>query len=324
MVRDENTHGFRRNRVDRPVHAPGKLPGEVSDQQRNILATIPERRQQNRKNIQAIKQVGPELMVRNHFRQVAVCRRNQTSVALQRARTPEPLELTLLQNTQQLRLQFKRYFADFVQEDSASAREFKAPDALRDRACESASLMAEYLAFQQPGWNRRAVQLDERILHTRAQIVNRAGDQLLAGAGLSADQHGGVRRRHRFHLLQHSPQRFAFADNLFEVQLAADFIFEIYLFPRQFIGKVGDLSVGHRILDCDRNRSGHLFQKAYILGGKRFVSLHSESPQNAVAADQGHAAGRMADSVLVLFLYHGLAQTRRLDRGGILRQYFDL
>src|SRR5271154_1168162 len=167
MVGDQNIHGFRRNRVDLPVHAPRKLPGKVPDQQRNILAAIPERRQQNRKNIQAIKQVGSELMVRNHFREIAVCRRNQTSVALQRTRAPEPLELALLQNAQQLRLQFQRYFADLVQENRSTAREFKAPDALRDRAGESASLMAEDLAFEQSRWNRRAVQFDERILRTR-------------------------------------------------------------------------------------------------------------------------------------------------------------
>src|SRR5277367_2518038 len=167
MIGDQNIHGFRGNRVDRPVHAPRELPGKVPDQQRNIVAAIPERRQQNRKNIQAIKQVGSELMVRNHFRKIAVCRRNQASVALQRARAPEPLELALLQNAQQLRLQFQRYFADLVQENRSTAREFKAPDALRDRAGESASLMAEDLAFEQSRWNRRAVQFDERILRTR-------------------------------------------------------------------------------------------------------------------------------------------------------------
>jgi hypothetical protein len=52
--------------------------------------------------------------------------------------------------------------------------------------------VAEQLALEQVGGYRAAVERDERLALARAEIVDRARDQLLAGAALAGDQHRGV------------------------------------------------------------------------------------------------------------------------------------
>ena len=63
---------------------------------------------------------------------------------------------------------------------------------------ERAFLMTEDFALEQRLGNRRAVHRDERERGTRAQLVDRLGDQLLAGPRLSPDEHGCRRRRRLF------------------------------------------------------------------------------------------------------------------------------
>jgi hypothetical protein len=43
-------------------------------------------------------------------------------------------------------------------------------------------------------------------------------------------------------LFEDLPQRFARSDDLFEIQFAADFIFEVELFLRQFLFQFGNLA----------------------------------------------------------------------------------
>jgi hypothetical protein len=50
--------------------------------------------------------------------------------------------------------------------------------------------MAEQLRFDQLARDRRHVDGDERPLAALAVIVQRAGNQLLAGAGFAGDHHG--------------------------------------------------------------------------------------------------------------------------------------
>ena len=59
-----------------------------------------------------------------------------------------------------------------------------------DRAREGAALIAEQLGFQQVLGDRRAVDGDEFARPARAEVVDGAGEQFLAGAG-RAEQHDG-------------------------------------------------------------------------------------------------------------------------------------
>ena len=60
-------------------------------------------------------------------------------------------------------------------------------------AGERALLVAEQLALEQVLGQRGAVLADEELVAPRALIVHGRGDELLAGAGLALDEHGGAR-----------------------------------------------------------------------------------------------------------------------------------
>ena len=71
-------------------------------------------------------------------------------------------------------------------------RELELADALAAGAGERAALVAEQLAFQQLGRQRRAVHLDERLRAPRRAAVQLARDDFLADAALAAQQHADV------------------------------------------------------------------------------------------------------------------------------------
>ena len=155
---------------------------------------------------------------------------------------PEPLELTLLQDAQQLGLHFRRDVADLVQEQRAAVRELETAGAACRRARERALLVSEQLALEQARRQRRGAHPDERAVAPRAEVVDRARDQLLAGARLAEEQDRAVGRRHGLDRLQHLPQRGAGADDLAE--LVVKLAFEILLFVDQLRVEVGDFLVG--------------------------------------------------------------------------------
>src|SRR5215469_11161798 len=109
---------------------------------------------------------------------------NKPDINLMGAVAAEPLEFLLLQNAQQFRLKFKRDIADLVQEKRALVRQFKAAHFLSNRPGECSFFMTEQLTLQQPQRYRSAIQFHERASATSAQIVDRAGNQLLTGSGL--------------------------------------------------------------------------------------------------------------------------------------------
>ena len=104
-------------------------------------------------------------------------------------RVAHALELALLQGAEQLHLQVGRGGVDFVEEDRAGVGRFEAAGAVVDRAGECAADVAEELAFEQAFAERAAVDADERPVAALAELVDRVGDELLAGAGFAEQQH---------------------------------------------------------------------------------------------------------------------------------------
>ena len=62
--------------------------------------------------------------------------------------------------------------------------------------------MPEHLAFQQAGGDGGAIQVDEGALAPRAEVVDGARHQFLAGAGFAENQDRGIGGRNRLHLLE--------------------------------------------------------------------------------------------------------------------------
>ena len=79
----------------------------------------------------------------------------------------------------------ERQLADLVEEERAALRRLEGALPGRDGAGERAPLVAEELALDQALGQRRAVDGDERRRRVRAEPVQVARDQLLAGAALA-------------------------------------------------------------------------------------------------------------------------------------------
>ena len=127
--------------------------------------------------------------------EVLVGRGDDPDVDLDRARRAEPLDFAFLQHAQHLGLRLGAHVADFVEEDRAAVGLLELADLLLGGAGERPFLVPEELRFDQLLGNRRAVHLDEPLAAAQAVAMDRARDQLLAGAALALQQHGRVGRR---------------------------------------------------------------------------------------------------------------------------------
>ena len=94
---------------------------------------------------------------------------------------------------QELDLELGRGAVDLVQEDAAGVRGLEPAGAVLDGAGERALDVAEQLALQEALGQGPAVDADVGAGGAQAQVVDGAGDQLLAGAGLADDQDAGAR-----------------------------------------------------------------------------------------------------------------------------------
>src|SRR5258707_3502034 len=133
----------------------------------------------------------------------------------------QTLKLLLLQNPQQLRLQGQGNIPYFIQEQCPCIGHFEAANFLNDSPSERAFLVSEEFAFQQVKGNGRAIELYERTPASWADMVNRAGDQLLTPTGLSEYQHGGIVRCHSFPFREYGFQRGTAAYDFFKSTLNA-------------------------------------------------------------------------------------------------------
>ena len=168
-----------------PAHPPCDLLHEMADEPGDVFAALAQRREHDWEHVQAIIEVVAKLAVGDHLRQVAVRRRHQAHVHPDRSRAPQALELLLLQHAEELRLQLRWDVADLVEEERPLVGQLEAANFLRDGAGEGAFLVAEQLALDQPCGDGRAVELDEGPVAAGAQLVEGAGDEFLAGAGLA-------------------------------------------------------------------------------------------------------------------------------------------
>src|SRR5207249_378285 len=90
-----------------------------------------------------------------------------------------------------------------------------------------ALLVAEQLALDQVGRDRAAVDREERKLLAPRQLVDRACRDLLAGAALAAQQHGGGGRRDARQLVVQRLHRRRVADHVAEAADAAQLIAQL-------------------------------------------------------------------------------------------------
>ncbi len=89
-------HGF--------VEAAAEILDEIADEQRHVFAAFAQRRNLNRKNVEAIVEIAAKFAVGDEAREVAIGGGDDADVDGLRAIAAEALEFLLLQNAQQFRL----------------------------------------------------------------------------------------------------------------------------------------------------------------------------------------------------------------------------
>src|SRR3546814_11412083 len=89
----------------------------------------------------------------------------------------------------------RRHVADLVEEEGALVGQLDLADGGLDGPGEGPLLMAEELALQQVFRDGRAVDRDEGTLGARAELVQRAGEQLLSSSAFADDEDRDVGRR---------------------------------------------------------------------------------------------------------------------------------
>src|SRR5262249_49120582 len=137
------------NGLHRDGFGTADLLDEVLRKQSDVCRSAPQRRHFERHHVEAVIQVFAKLAVPDAGGQVAVGGSDYADVQADRIRTSEALHLALLQDAQELRLQFHREFADFVQKDRAALRLLEAACPRLQGAGERSADMSEELALEQ-------------------------------------------------------------------------------------------------------------------------------------------------------------------------------
>ena len=197
--RSEHALGERRNRA---AVAVGIMAQEMVGEQRHVVGPFAKRRNPERRDVEPEHEVGPEAAGADQRGEIGVGRGDDSHVRLERALGTERAVLSLLQEAQHRHLRARSQGVDLVEEQGAALGLGDQPLAVVAGVGEGAPDMAEQLVLEQGVWKRPAIDRHERPACAGAEIVDGAGEQLLAGARLAGDQNRGVELR----VAAHQPQ----------------------------------------------------------------------------------------------------------------------
>ena len=200
-------------------------------QRRDVFRAVAKRWEVNGENAEPVVKVLAEAAGFDFAGKVSIRRGDDAHIHRARAIFTELLELAFLQDTQQLALEFERHFADFIQEQRAAIGQLESADTVLHRSRKGATDVAEEFALEQFARDGGAVHTHERGRCARAAVVDGAGDQFLACARFSEDEHVGVGGSHHFDLGEHLLEHGTAADD--GAVIAAQFLLQILVFELQ-------------------------------------------------------------------------------------------
>src|SRR5437867_2300819 len=154
--------------------------------------------------------------------------------------------------------------------------------------------MAKQFAFEKAQRNGCAIHFYKRLTLDRAQVVNRASDHLFAGARLALDEDRRVRRRNDSNALEHSLQPRTIPNDLFEIVLKPDFVFQVKLLLRQSVLGLSYLPIFQSVLYRDGDLTRYLFKEPDInlAEGIFLPSAEAQETEDSVPANKWqHATG---------------------------------
>ena len=181
-------------------------------ERRDVLGTLPQRRDMDRQHVEAKQQILPEQPLLCGLRKLLVGRGNHPHVHGDRLLATDPLDHAGFEHSQQLRLRFGPEIADLVEGRGCAVRELEPAETPLSGAGEGAPLVPEHLRLDQVLGDRGAIDADERMRGPGALAVNRRGAELLAGTRFARDQHARLGGRNAGDACPHVGQRLARSD----------------------------------------------------------------------------------------------------------------
>ena len=211
------------------VILPRKLAQKILRQQRNVPRPLAQWWQPDFHDFQSEVKVFTKRAGLDLFLQVFVRGGDQPHVRRQRLVGTDAFKGALAEEPQQFDLNRGVNFPDFVQKQRPALGLLDPPDPPLVRAGERSPLVPEQLALDQFPRQTGAMHCHQRLPRPRAELMNRPGDQLLAGAAFSGHEHRRLRRRDLAHRLQHLLHGRRFADDIFQP------VFLIQLLPQRLV-----------------------------------------------------------------------------------------
>ena len=203
VVRDQQVHGRAVEAGELAAHLLAVLVEEEGGQQRHVAVPVAQRRQVDGEHVEAVEQVRTEAAFLDQVRQVAVGGRDYAEIHVDRLRAAHAHDFALLEHPQQVGLRLEADVGDLVQKHRASGGGFELALLAVLGAGERALLVSEQFALNERFGERAAVDHHHGVEAARAQPVNGAGHQLLAGAAFALDHDGGIDPGHGFDLFAH-------------------------------------------------------------------------------------------------------------------------
>ena len=278
-------------RTGRPTLA-AVLLHEVLHERRDVLSPLAQRRHRDREDVEPVPEVLAEAAGLHLLVQAAVGGGHEAHVGLERRGPADALELPVLDHPQELGLQLEGQLADLVEEEGAAVGDLEAALALGDGPGESALLVAEELALDERGRQRRAVELDEGPGPARAQVVDRVGDELLADARLPLEEDRARRGRHLLDPREDVAQDVAAADDPLEARL--DLLAQVGVVGLEPLAQPLDLGEGLAQLLLRLLLLGHVPVRPAQAEEAAVLALHRQ----ADVLDPAHLSVRPPDAEL--------------------------
>ena len=157
-----------------------------------------QRRKLDARDGEAVEEVVAEAARLDLLVEIAPRRGHDAHIDVDPLVAADAAELRALDRAQELRLERDVEIADLVDEQRAAVGLLEEPLFGGDRAGERAALVPEERRFEQVRRDRGAIEDDEGTAGARAPLVQRLGEQLLAGAGLAFDDERARRRPQSF------------------------------------------------------------------------------------------------------------------------------
>ena len=196
---------------------------EVARQRGDVLRAVPQRGNEKRNDVKAIKEVLAKIAAIYFLFEILVRGGDDADIHAHGLIGAHWFEALLFENTQHFGLRAHAHVADFIEEQRAAVGFFELADLVLAGARETAFDMAEEFGLDQFFGDGGAIQFDEGAFAAEAGRVQCPGDEFFAGAAFAIDQDAAVGRCGDGDLLAHGLHGNAIADDLITVaQFAAE------------------------------------------------------------------------------------------------------